>query len=69
MPQKQESVQIRLGREVSLSLRQLEEGLRCLYLNSPPKDKKLRGLQPEEWQALAFLLGRLMSEREQARIQ
>ena len=69
MSYKQEPVQIKTGRLVTLSIKQLEESLICLYKDQPPKNKKLKGLRPDEWQALALLLGRLMSEREQARIQ
>ena len=69
MATKQASVEIRAGRLVSLSIKQVEEGLACLYKDCPPQDKKLRSLRPDEWQALALLLGRLMSEREQARVQ
>jgi hypothetical protein len=63
MSDNQKPPQLELSRVVSLSLKQLEQGLMCLYSDLPPQDQELLDLNPEEWGVLASLLERLMQER------
>ena len=50
----------------NLTQDQLQEALKCLYLQCRPQDLRLLRLQEKEWLALSLFLHLLMAEREQS---
>jgi hypothetical protein len=51
-----------------MSIEHLQQALKCLYFNQPPKEGELEYLGGQEWEALSDLLLNLLKEKEHSRV-